>query len=206
MARRCSYLDRSSTSPAAPTEGVSGSHSALPLRPGVLSSLLSYWALTTWHVTYLPERDANRSGPPTSSRHYGVGPTTTVRADNPCHGASAVPECPRALLVTAGSDGLGGSLGLTTFESTPADPVTWIRCETHSHASRSLRTLRDHGRRAIPLSGGKFPLLLRVLRAVRHEVVVVDSSPTACLYKDVVILATATDQSVSLSLHKTASG
>jgi hypothetical protein len=37
---------------------VSGSHSALPLRPGVLSSLLSYWAQTTCHVTYSPDRDA----------------------------------------------------------------------------------------------------------------------------------------------------
>ena len=104
---------------------MSGSHSALPFRPGVLSSLLSYWARTTCHVTYLPDRDATRPGPPTSSRHYGVGPTTTVGADDPCHGASAVPECPRALPVTAGSD--GGSRGLTTLESTPTTPVTWPR-------------------------------------------------------------------------------
>ena len=59
---------------------LSRSHSALPLRPGVLSSLLSYWARTTCHVTYSPDRDAPRPGPPTSSRHYGVGPTTTVGA------------------------------------------------------------------------------------------------------------------------------
>ena len=107
-----------------PRNGIlSGSHSALPFRPGVLSSLLSYWARTTCHVTYSPDRDATRPGPPTSSRHYGVGPTTTVGADDPCHGASAVPECPRALPVTAGSD--GGSRGLTTLESTPTTPVTW---------------------------------------------------------------------------------
>ncbi len=48
---------------------------------GVLSSPLSYWARTMCHVTYLSDRDATRpagGGPPTSSRHYGVGPTTTV--------------------------------------------------------------------------------------------------------------------------------
>jgi hypothetical protein len=61
---------------------VKGSHSALPLRPGVLSSLLSYWARTTCHVTYSPDRATSRPGPPTStgSRHYGVGHTTTVGA------------------------------------------------------------------------------------------------------------------------------
>ncbi len=51
------------------SQQVSGSHSALPFRPGVLSSLLSYWTRTTCHVTYLSDRDASRPGPPTSSRH-----------------------------------------------------------------------------------------------------------------------------------------
>ncbi len=62
---------------------MSGSHAptrSLPFRPGVLSSLLSYWDRTTCHVTYSPGRDAPRPGPPTSSRHYRVGPTTTVGA------------------------------------------------------------------------------------------------------------------------------
>ena len=46
-----------------------------------------------------------------------------------------------------------------------------------------------------------FPLLLRVLRAVRDEVVGVGSGPTACSNKDVVVLATATDPSASDHSH-----
>ncbi len=91
---------------------LSGSHSALPLRPGVLSSLLSYWARTTCHVTYSLDRDAPRPGQPTSSRHYGVGPTTTVgatiRVTEPPPYQSAL-WLRLALPVTAGSD--GGSQG-----------------------------------------------------------------------------------------------
>ena len=104
---------------------MSGSHSALPFRPGVLSSLLSYWARTTCHVTYSPDRDAPRPGPPTSSRHYGVGPTTTVGATirvtepPPYRSALGLSRSRRARTEGAGAD---------DFESTPTTlltPVTW---------------------------------------------------------------------------------
>ena len=128
---------------------MSGSHSALPFRPGVLSSLLSYWARTTCHVTYLPDRDATRPGPPTSIRHYGVGPTTTVGADDPCHGASAVPECPRS----PGHGGLGRRKpGADDFGVYAHDPrhvaaaVPWYLYGSDGHGAARVEDKADRAR------------------------------------------------------------
>jgi hypothetical protein len=59
---------------------LSGSHSALP--SGMVSCLVKPPTGPGQRVTIPrhPDRDALRAGPPTTSRHYGVGPTTTIGA------------------------------------------------------------------------------------------------------------------------------
>jgi hypothetical protein len=65
---------------------MSGSHSALPFRPGVLSSLLSYRARTTCHVTYSPDRTLLGPGrlPPAGTTEWGLrlpsGPRSVSRS------------------------------------------------------------------------------------------------------------------------------
>jgi hypothetical protein len=98
-----SYLDGASTSPAA--EGVSGSHSALP--SGMVSCLVKSPTGPGQRVTIprRPDRDALRAGPPITSRHYGVGPTTTTAVAS---GPRSVSRSLRSTRVPSGSPGHGG--------------------------------------------------------------------------------------------------
>jgi hypothetical protein len=107
------------------------------------------------HVTYVPNQDATRPRPPTSSRHYGVGPTTTVGADDPCHGASAAPECPRALPVTAGSDGKSRGRRLRVDAHDSSDPrhmaatVPWYLYGSDGHGAARVEDKADRARNGL---------------------------------------------------------
>ncbi len=103
---------------------LSGSQSALPSRPGCAAYSTLHWARTTCHVTYLPDQDAIRPGPPTSSRHYGVGFDTveaTIRVTEPLPYRRALGRSRSRRTRTEGA-------GADDFESTPTTlviPVTW---------------------------------------------------------------------------------
>ena len=117
------YLDGASTSPA---EGVSERYSTLP--SGKVCCLVKPPAGPVQRVTTLrqPDRDALRAGPPTTSRHYGVGPSTTVGA------AIRVTEHPPYRRVPSGSLGLGG-LGRREPGTT-----TWLYSHDPRHVASAV--------------------------------------------------------------------
>jgi hypothetical protein len=103
-------------------------HSALPC--GMVSCLVEPRAGPGQRTTIPqhPYLDALRAGPPTTSRHYRVGPGFDYhRGHDPCHGASAVLQCPRALPVTAVPDGGNWGRGRLVYTHEPRHVATAIQ-------------------------------------------------------------------------------
>ncbi len=71
---------------------------------------------------------------------------------NPCHGASAVPKCPRALPVTAGSDGGSRGRRLRVDAHDSSDPrhvaaaVPWCLYGSDGHGAARVEDMADRAR------------------------------------------------------------